>query len=109
MLNPIEMAWSGLKNFVRKHSTSFRLSDVRRLATQWIFVLTPDDSIAYIDHILKIVEIFKKSDRFIEQDIIDEADDDMNSQEEGTIDWYSNVFLHILSYFKPNDSQWIPI
>ena len=89
MLNPIELAWSSLKNFVRKHNTSFRLSDVRHLAMQWISALTPDDSIAYIDHILKIEETFKKSDRFIEeieQDIIDEDDDDVNSEEEDALD-----------------------
>ena len=89
MLNPIEFAWPGLKNVVRKHNISFRLSDARYLATQWISSLTADDSIAYIDHILKIEETFKESDRFIEQieeAIIDEGDGDVSLVEEGTLD-----------------------
>ena len=65
MPNPIELVWFGFKNFMRKHNTSFRFSGVRYLATKWISSLTTDDSIAYIDHILKIEEIFKESDRFI--------------------------------------------
>ena len=42
MLNPIELAWSGLKNFVRKHNTDFRLSEVRTFASEWIRSLTAD-------------------------------------------------------------------
>ncbi|CAF1609520.1 unnamed protein product, partial [Didymodactylos carnosus] len=89
MLNPIELAWSGLKNFVRKNNINFRLSDVRHLAMQWISSLTAGDSGAYIDHTLKIEETFKKSDRFteqIEEDLMDEDDDDVNSEEEGVLD-----------------------
>ena len=89
MLNPIELAWSGLKNFVRENNTNFRLSDVRHLAMEWISSLTAGDSAAYIDHTLKIEETFKKSDRFseqIEEDLIDEDDDDVNSEEEGVLD-----------------------
>jgi hypothetical protein len=76
MLNPIELAWSGLKNFVRKNNTNFRLSEVRNLASEWICSLTADSATAYIDHVLKIEATFKKSDRFIEQK------EDVNSEEE---------------------------
>jgi len=89
MLNPIELVWSGLKNFVRKNNTKFRLSDVRHLPMQWISSLTAGDSSPYIDHMLKIEETFKKSDQFteqIEEDLMDEDDDDVNSEEEGVLD-----------------------
>ena len=84
MLNPIELAWSGLKNFVRKNNTDFRLSEVRNLASEWICSLTADSATAYIDHVLKIEATFKKSDRFIEQieeDLVDE-EEDVDSEEE---------------------------
>ena len=87
MLNPIELAWSGLENFVRKHNTSFRLSDVCYLARQWISALIAGDAIACIGHIVKVEEIFKESDRLIEQveeAIIDEDHDNV-SLEEGSV------------------------
>jgi hypothetical protein len=36
MINPIELAWSGLKNYVRDRNVSFNLSDVRHLTYQWM-------------------------------------------------------------------------
>lgn len=84
MLNPIELAWSGLKNFVRKNNTNFRLSEVRSLAFEWIHSLTADSATAYIDHVLKIEATFKESDRFIEQieeDLVDE-EENVDSEEE---------------------------
>lgn len=84
MLNPIELAWAGLKNFVRKNNTDFRLSEVRNLAFQWIRSLTADSATAYIDHVLKIEATFKRSDRFIEQieeDLLD-SEEDEDSEEE---------------------------
>ena len=49
--------------------------------------MTADDSTAYIDHTLETEETYKKSDEFVEQleeGLIDEDDDEMNSVEEGT-------------------------
>ena len=89
MLNAIELAWCGLKNFVRKRSTSFRHSNVRHLAQQSISVLSADDSIAYVNRSLRIEETFKKFDRFIQQieeDIIDEDDDGVSLEEESALD-----------------------
>ena len=82
------MVWS--QKLRTKHNTSFRFSDVRYLATQWISSLAAGDSSAYIDHILKVEEIFKESDRFIEhfeEAIIDEDDGDVSlEEEEGVLD-----------------------
>ena len=82
MLNPIELAWSGLKDFVRKNNTNFRLADVRHLSLQWISTLTQEESQAYIDHTLRVEETFKNSDGFteeIEDDLMDEDDDEIVS------------------------------
>lgn len=84
MLNPIELAWAGLKNFVRRNNTDFRPSEVRNLAFQWIRSLTAGSVTAYIDHVLKIEATFKASDQFIEQiegDLVD-SEDDVDSEEE---------------------------
>lgn len=84
MLNPIELAWSGLKNYVRKSNTDFRLNEVRNLSLKWIHSLTADSATAYIDHVLKIEATFKKSDRFIEQieEDLEDEEEDVDSEEE---------------------------
>ena len=84
LFNPIELAWAGLKNFVRRNNTDFRLSEVRNSAFQWIRSLTAGSATAYIDHVLKIEATFKASDQFIEQiegDLVD-SEDDVDSEEE---------------------------
>lgn len=95
MLNPIELAWAGLKNFVRRNNTDFRLSEVRNLAFQWIRSLTAGSATAYIDHVLKIEATYKASDQFIEQiegDLVD-SEDDVDSEEE-IFQWILASFFH---------------
>jgi hypothetical protein len=78
MLNPIELAWSGLKNFVRDKNVNFGFSDVRHLAYQWMMSLSRVTAMGYINETRKIEDTFKKSDRFteeIEEQLIDEEED----------------------------------
>ncbi len=88
MLNPIELAWAGLKSYVRDHNTNFRLSDVRNLTQTWMTSLDVSTATSYLDHARNIENTFKKSDCFIEQieeQIIDDEDDEdneMDSEEE---------------------------
>ena len=87
MFNPIELAWAGLKNYVREHNTNFRLSDVRNLAQTWMDSLDVATTASYLDHTQNIEKTFKKSDCFaeqVEEQIIDDEDneeDEMNSEE----------------------------
>jgi len=77
MVNAIELAWAGLKNYVRERNVNFSLSDVRRLAYQWMTSLNRATTIGYINERRKIEGIFKKSDRFteeIEEQLIDDKE-----------------------------------
>jgi len=67
MLNAIELAWAGLKNYVRDRNVNFSLNDVRRLAYEWVTSLNRVTATGYINETRKIEEILKKSDRFTEE------------------------------------------
>ncbi len=78
MLNPIELTWAGLKNFVRDKNVNFSVHDVRHLAYQWMMSLSRVTAMGYINEIRKIEDTFKKSDRFteeIEEQLIDEEEE----------------------------------
>ncbi len=87
MFNPIELAWAGLKSYVREHNTSFRLSDVQHLTQTWMRSLDASTAVSYLNHAQNIETTFKKSDLFaeeIEEQIIDDEDeesDEINSDE----------------------------
>ena len=49
-LNPIEFAWSGMKAYIRKNNTYFRLSNVERLASEWMAALDPSTTQSYFSH-----------------------------------------------------------
>ena len=105
MFNPIELAWSGLKNYVREHNTNFRLSHIRNLTQTWMTSLDASTAASYCDHARNIENTFKKSDRFteqIEEQIIDDEDEEeneMDSEEEEISEWqhaFWSVFLLFL-------------
>ncbi|CAF4623805.1 unnamed protein product [Rotaria sp. Silwood2] len=84
MLNAIELAWAGLKNYVRDKNVNFSFNDVRNLAYQWMTSLSATTAMGYINKTRKIEDMFKKSDRFteeIEDQLIDE-DEDVDSMTE---------------------------
>ncbi|CAF1170090.1 unnamed protein product [Rotaria sordida] len=76
-LNPIELAWAGLKNYVRDKNVNCSLSDVGHLAYEWMTSLSRTTSIGYINETRKIEDTFKKSDRVIEEieeELVDEGE-----------------------------------
>jgi len=75
MLNATELAWAGLKNYVRDNNVSFSLSDVRHLPYQWMMSLNSTTAMGYVNEARQIEDILKKSDRFteeIEEQLVDE-------------------------------------
>jgi hypothetical protein len=80
MLNAIELAWAGLKNYVRDKNVNFSFSGARHLAYQWMISLSRVTAMGYINETRKIEDMFMKSDRFTEeieeQLVIEEKDVD---------------------------------
>ncbi len=66
MVNPIELARNALKNYVRDKNVNFSLGDVRRLTYLRMISLSRVTAVGYINETCKIQDIFKRSDRFIE-------------------------------------------
>ena len=59
MLNPIELAWSNLKSYVRANNTFFRLSDIETLSKEYIAAL--DDCSTYFEYVHKVEMTFRKA------------------------------------------------
>ena len=90
-LNPIELSWNNLKQFVRDKNTTFRQADVKQLIEQ--FMVAMDDKLAtsYFHHVYKVEEIHKTADEIMEEEIephiqsdseeIDSEDDEENVEQ----------------------------
>ena len=65
-----------MKRYVRDNNTTFRLSDVERLASEWIAALDPATAQSYFSHAEQHELIFRKADAYAEQIEEDLTDDD---------------------------------
>ena len=78
VLNPIELAWAGLKNYVRQQNVRFSLNDVAQLCNEWLAACGPENASNYFAHVYKHEETFKIADKNaeeLENDLIDSEDD----------------------------------
>ncbi|XP_050302793.1 uncharacterized protein LOC126740708 [Anthonomus grandis grandis] len=55
-LNPIELIWAEAKNFVAKHNTTYKLSDVKDLFNCALMNITPEKWQKCIEHVVQKVE-----------------------------------------------------
>ena len=69
-----------MKRYVRDHNTTFWLSDVERLASEWIAALDPATAQSYFSHAEQHELIFRKADAYVEQieESLTDNDDDEN-------------------------------
>ncbi|CAI6373406.1 unnamed protein product [Macrosiphum euphorbiae] len=70
-LNPIELAWSSVKRYVRTHNTTFKLKDVKELLKRGVELVTPEMWTNFVGHVIKEEEKFWKIDN-ITDDFMDE-------------------------------------
>lgn len=68
-LNPVEIAWSGLKDYVRKNNTSFSLNTVHELVAQFIAGFDDKAAQGAIRHAEQIEATYKAADEFLENTI----------------------------------------
>jgi len=73
-LNPIELAWSSVKSYVRTHNNTFKLKDVLELLKKGVEHVTPEMWKNFIEHVKKVEDKF--------WDIEDVTDSVMDEQPE---------------------------
>jgi hypothetical protein len=69
-LNPIELAWSSVKNHVKMNNTTFKLSDVHKLLIDGVERVTPNMWKNFVEHTIKQEDKFWEID-FIVYDVME--------------------------------------
>ncbi|CAF1250886.1 unnamed protein product [Didymodactylos carnosus] len=65
VLNPIQLAWAGLKNYVRQQNVRFSLNDIAQLYNEWLAACGPEHACSFFEHLYKHEETFKIGHRRI--------------------------------------------
>ena len=61
-LNPIELVWAQVKHYVAKNNTTFRMSDVKKLAKEALENVTPEKWKKCCDHVVGIEDYYQKTE-----------------------------------------------
>lgn len=93
VLSPIELAWAGLKSYIRDNNTNFRLADVHNLTLEYLAAVDETLARSYFKHITRYEDTFKEADQYV-QDVIepklDDTDNDEKSDDDDDDDEISN-------------------
>ena len=83
-LNPIELVWAQVKHYVAKNNTTFRMSDVKKLAKEALENVTPEKWKKCCDHVIDIENYYEKTERIMQaiEPVIIHLDSDMESSDE---------------------------
>ena len=73
-LNPIELAWSVVKNHVKQNNTTFKLNDVKNVLNEGVQKVTSEMWAKFVSHTIK------EEDKLYDIDII--SDRMMNDEDE---------------------------
>ncbi|CAF4273713.1 unnamed protein product [Rotaria sordida] len=68
-LNPIELSWNNLKQYVRDNNVTFKANDVYNLILDLMGGLDTELATSYFEHVEKVEQTFKDADSFLEEDI----------------------------------------
>ena len=68
-LNPIELSWNNLKQYVRDNNVTFKENDVYNLILDFMGALDTELAMSYFKHVEKVEQMFKDADSFLEEDI----------------------------------------
>ena len=98
VLSPIELAWAGLKNYIRDNNTKFRLVDIHNLSMEYLAAVDESLTTSYFRNIKRYENTFKTADKYV-QDVVEttleESDDeetfDDNSSDDVSLDDSENL------------------
>ena len=99
-LNPIELAWANVKEYVRKHNQQFTMAEVKHLTPTGISVTTPDLWKKYTEHCRRVEDKYWEEHGLIKETVeeftIEFGVDSDNSNEESgkTVPNYSDTPDH---------------
>lgn len=80
-LNPVEIAWAGLKEYIRKNNTNFSLTAVRQLASEFIAGFDDKAAQGAIHYAEQVETTYKRADEFVENAVEPHLIDDISDTE----------------------------
>ena len=89
VLSPIELAWAGLKNYIRDNNTNFRLADIHNLTLEYLAAVDESLARSYFKHTKRYEDTFKEADQYVREVIepkLDDTDNDETSDDDQASD-----------------------
>ncbi|XP_076656878.1 uncharacterized protein LOC143361399 [Halictus rubicundus] len=84
-LNPIELAWAQIKEFIKVRNTSYKLADVRQFVDEAVANVSPQNWQNFIHHTLKEETRLYELDHFADV-VLEESPEWSNSSDDSDID-----------------------